>query len=308
MPSPSYRRVRTGDLVGVAAPAGPVDEERLQRGLAELDALGLRVRLANGVRDRRGFTAGSAETRLRDLRLLLADPDVAAVFCARGGAGSAHLLPGLWDILRDGEPKALVGYSDATWLHLALARAGRASVHGPMVAWELASGNYDRESLWHALSGEGSRLVTGPAVLTAWCAGEAEGVLRGGCLSILAAAAGTAWALRTDPQGTILFIEDVNEAPYRIDRMLYQLRASGALDGVLGIVFGEMKGCAPADDAGYSLEQVLRDALSGLEIPVAFGLPSGHTDGRALSIPLGVRVSLSCQETARLEVLEEAVA
>jgi muramoyltetrapeptide carboxypeptidase len=135
-----------------------------------------------------------------------------------------------------------------------------------------------------------------------------EGVLRGGCLSILAAAAGTPWALRPDPEGTVLFLEDVHERPFRIERMLFQLRQSGALDNLKGVVFGDMKGCAPKADEDYELDDVLRQALDGLGVPIALGLSSGHTAADAISLPLGVRARLTAEDDARLEVLEPAVA
>jgi muramoyltetrapeptide carboxypeptidase len=176
-----------------------------------------------------------------------------------------------------------------------------------MVARELADGVYDRASLWHALTGEGSPYAAGEDDLEPLRGGEAEGVLRGGCLSILAAAAGTPWALAPDGEATILFLEDVDERPYRIDRMLLQLRESGALAGVRGVVFGDMKGCAPRFDESYRLEEVLLDALEGLEVPVALGLSSGHTASPAVTLPLGVKARLRCGERASFEVLEAAV-
>jgi muramoyltetrapeptide carboxypeptidase len=137
--------------------------------------------------------------------------------------------------------------------------------------------------------------------------GHGEGVVRGGCLSILAAAAGTPWALASGGEDTILFLEDVDERPYRIDRMLLQLRESGALAGVRGVVFGDMKGCAPRLDEPYRLEEVLLEALDGLDVPVALGLSSGHTSSPAVTLPLGVRARLRCGERASFEVLEAAV-
>jgi muramoyltetrapeptide carboxypeptidase len=290
------RALKRGDLVGVAAPAGPVDEERLRRGVAELERLGFAVRVADGVLERRGFTAGSVENRLWQLHDLFADPAVAAIVCARGGAGTIHLLPALDRDLLDENPKPLVGYSDITLLHLELERLGITSLHGPMVARELADGEtaYDRASLWHALTGEGEPYASASDDLVALGPGRGEGVLRGGCLSLLAAAAGTAWALRTTDEPTILFVEDVDEKPYRLDRMLRQLRASGALQGVTGVVFGSMKGCAPGIDEDYRLEEVLMEALEGFDVPVAVGLSSGHTGHPNLTLPFGVRARLEC--------------
>lgn len=304
------RALRAGDLIGVAAPAGPVEEKRLERGVAGLEALGFGVRVAMGALDRTGFTAGSPEARHGQLEGLLGDPEVAAIVCARGGAGAGRVLARLDLAFLREHPKPLVGYSDITWLHLALGGLGIPSLHGPMAAKELADGEaaYDRESLWHALTGEGNPHASAPGTLRALQGGTAEGVLRGGCLSILAAAAGTPWALRPGGEPTILFLEDVDEPPYRIDRMLLQLLASGALEGVRGIVFGEMKGCVPERGADYTLDETLLDALEGFDIPVAFGLASGHASRPNVTLPLGVRARLdSGAGEARLEVLEAPV-
>jgi len=289
------RAVRPGDLIGVVAPAGPVDEARLRLGVAELERLGFAVRVAEGVLERKGFTAGTVESRVEQIHGFFADPAVAAIACARGGAGTIQLLPHLdRDLLRD-NPKPLLGYSDVTLLHLQMESLSVTSLHGPMVARELADGDtaYDRASLWYGLTGEGEPYEAGPDDLVPLAEGTAEGVLRGGCLSLLAAAAGTPWALRTRDE-TILFLEDVDEKPYRIDRMLRQLRASGALQGVAGIVFGDMKGCAPDYAEDYQLETVLLEALDGLHVPIALGLSSGHTAHPNLTLPLGVRARLEC--------------
>jgi muramoyltetrapeptide carboxypeptidase len=304
------RALKRGDLVGVAAPAGPVDEARLERGVAELERLGFAVRVADGILERRGFTAGSVERRLRQLHDLFTDPAVAAVVCARGGAGTIQLLSGLDRDVLEANPKPVVGYSDITLLHLEMERLGITSLHGPMVARELAEGGtaYDEASLWHALTGEGEPYASGPDELGPLAGGSGEGVLRGGCLSLLAAAAGTGWALRGTDEPTILFVEDVDEKPFRIDRMLRQLRASGALQGVAGVVFGDMKGCAPGFHEDYALEEVLLEALEGLEVPVALGLSSGHTAHPNVTLPFGVQARLECAGgEARFEVLDAPV-
>lgn len=287
-----------------------MDAERFARGVAEIERLGFAVRVGDGVLSRSGFTAGSAEARLAQLHALFADPEVRAIVCARGGAGVLHLLPGLDAPLVAAHPKLVLGYSDVTALHLALGQLGLPSLHGPMVAWELADGEaaYDRASLWHALTGEGEPWVSGPELLPVRD-GAAEGVLRGGCLSLLAACAGTPWALRTAGEPTILFLEDVGEAPYRVDRMLRQLRLSGALEGVRGVALGEMRGCRPAPDAGYRLEDVVVEALGPLDGPVAIGLSSGHVSAANVTLPLGVKARLACGGGgARLQVCEAAVA
>jgi muramoyltetrapeptide carboxypeptidase len=292
--------------VGVCAPAGPVDTERLERGVAALESLGFRVRVPEGIEARSRFTAGGVERRAAELTALFEDDDVAGVFCARGGAGASQLLPLLDAGRLVRRPKAFVGYSDLTFLHLMLNRQGLVTFHGPMVARELADGRYDRDSLLAAVGG-GSPFASRPEdELMALRAGEGEGVLQGGCLAILAAAAGTSWALPPDPAGTILFLEDVDEPPYRIDRMLWQLRRSGALEGVRGVVFGDMRGCSPPQREGWALEDVLLDALAGLDVPVALGLSSGHAAGPNVTLPLGVRARLTCGDAASFEILEPA--
>lgn len=302
------RALGRGDVVGVCAPAGPVDAGALDQGIAELEALGFRIRRAEGLGERRGFTAGPVAARLAALRGLFADEEVKAIFCARGGAGAAALMPRLEAEWLRARPKAFVGYSDLTLLHLYLNRLGLVTFHGPMVAKDLATGHYDRASLLWALTGEGAPYRSDDEDLLPLCPGNAEGRLRGGCLSLLAAAAGTPWALDTSEGDAILFVEDVDEPPYRIDRMLRQLRDSGALAGVKGIVFGDMKGCSPRLDADYTLEDVVKEALEGLAVPVALGLSSGHSTGPNVTLPLGVPARLACAaDRARFELLEPAV-
>jgi muramoyltetrapeptide carboxypeptidase len=302
------RALRPGDVVGVCAPSGPVPAEALDRGVQSLRTLGFDVRVPPGLLERTRFTAGSLERRLEELTALLTDEGVAAIVCARGGGGALGLLPRLDAELIRGHPKALVGYSDVTFLHLWLHRLGLVTLHGPMVARELADGTFHRDSLWHALTGQGTPYATEADELLPLRAGVAQGRLRGGCLSILASAAGTPWALAPGGEDTILFLEDVDEPPYRIDRMLRQLLASGGLGGVRGIVFGDMKGCSPPLSEGYTLEDVVLDALAGWEGPVALGLSSGHATGPQVTLPLGVPARLECEgEEARFRILEAPV-
>jgi muramoyltetrapeptide carboxypeptidase len=293
--------------VGVSAPAGAIDAERLEKGVAALESLGYRVRVTPATAGRCRFNSGTVEQRLADLQSLLGDPEVRAIVAARGGAGSGWLVPHLDPRQLAALPRAVVGYSDLTFVHLLCNRAHLVSFHGPMVAWEFATGSYDAPSFLAALAGDGPPYRTEPGELAPLRKGEAEGRLRGGCLSILAAAAGTPWGLTTEGEPTILFMEDVDEKPFRIDRMLMQLRHSGALDGVRGIVFGDMKGCSPPFDAGYGLEEVLLQSLAGLDVPVAIGLSSGHTSSPNVTLPLGARARLACGEDARFEVLEASV-
>lgn len=298
--------LRPGDVVGVCAPAGAVDPDALSRGVDALRRLGLGVRVAPHATARHLFTAGSADERRGDLEDLWADPEVRAVVAARGGAGAGWLLEGLDLDGMAARPKALLGYSDLTFLHAALNARGLVTFHGPMVATDFAPGRVEEASLRAALFG-GAPYATEEDDILTLRAGEGEGRLLGGCLSILAAAAGTPWAFRPDPEGTILFLEDVDERPYRLDRLIFQLRASGAFEGVRGIVLGAMKGCRPGPGSPFTLDEVLLSAFEGLQVPVAVGLSSGHTVGPNVTLPLGVRASLLCGESARLTIEERAV-
>jgi muramoyltetrapeptide carboxypeptidase len=301
------RALRPGDLVGICAPSGPVDADRLARGAAEIESLGFRVRVPDGIGERLRFTAGSAQRRLVELQSLVSDEEVAGIVCARGGAGAGGLLRRLDGSLVEAHPKVFVGYSDATFLHLWLNARGLVTFHGPMAAREMADGSYDRDSFLRAVTGEGAPYVTEADDLVPLRPGAARGRLLGGCLSILAAAAGTPWGLGPRDEPVLLFIEDVDEPPYRLERMLVQLRESGAFASVVGIVFGDMKGCSPPIAGDYALEDVILDALDGLDVPIALGLSSGHASGPAVTLPLGVQARLVSGADARLEVLEAAV-
>ena len=301
------RGLRAGDTLGIAAPSGAFDAERLKRGVLELESLGFRVRVPASIHEQARFAAGSPQRRLEELHGLFSDERVAGIVCARGGAGAIHLLAQLDPHIASAHPKVFVGCSDVTFLHAYLNRLGLVTFHGPMAAGDLGRGSYDRDSFWRTLTGEGGPYATEQDDLVALAPGAGRGRVLGGCLSILASACGTPWALRPDHEGTLLFLEDVNEAPYRIDRHLRQLRHSGAFEGVRGIVFGDMKGCAPPQQADFTLQDVMLDALAGLDVPIALGLSSGHVVSGALTIPLGVQARLTCGAEARFEVLESAV-
>jgi muramoyltetrapeptide carboxypeptidase len=299
--------LRPGDRVGVCAPSGAVDLERLDRGLEALRALGFEIVMGDAVRSRSRFTAGTIEERVRDLKVLWADDSVKGIVCARGGAGAGWILPRLDAEVMIATPKVFMGYSDITFLHLILNGHGLVTFHGPMVAQDIVEGRYEEASFRAALFGEGKPYATGPDDILALRPGTAEGRLQGGCISILASAAGTPWAIRPDPEGTILFLEDKDEKPYRLDRALLQLRASGVFANARGIVFGDMQGCSPSHGADYTLQDVVLDALAGIDVPIAIGLSSGHTRNPNVTLPFGVRARLTCGDDARFEILEASV-
>jgi muramoyltetrapeptide carboxypeptidase len=284
-----------GDVVRVVAPAGPFDPEGFGRGLAVLrDRLGLRPRFRDDVGARDRYLAGSDERRALEWREAVADEEASAIFCARGGYGSMRILPTIDPRPLLEQPKLFVGFSDVTAIHAALNRAGLATVHGPVVT---QLGRLPEEPLEHlrALLFGGAPRPERDAAPAAGAglagteivrAGRATGPLLGGTLTLLSHLAGTRWFPALD--GAILFIEDVGEEPYRLDRLLTHLRLAGLLDRVAGVAVGQLAGC---DDAGVSGLDVVREAVRDLGIPAAAGFEAGHED-RNFALPLGPRATL----------------
>jgi muramoyltetrapeptide carboxypeptidase len=306
------RRLRPGDTVAVVAPAGPVPEHRLQQGVATLERLGFDVRLGASVLARERYFAGNDTRRALDLVALWARKDVAAVFCARGGYGTARIVDVLTPAFLRRHPKIFCGFSDITTLHAACARAGLVSFYGPMVAWDLAhgparaprsrAGAVKLASATVLMEAEAG-VVIGSAAAEPLVRGRATGRLAGGCLSLLVATLGT--PEEVDTRGTILVLEDEKEPPYRIDRMLTQLRRAGKFRGVRGIALGDFPECAPDAGATYALVDVLRDRLGDLGVPVAWRLPLGHTLQPNATVPLGVRATL---DATRGRIVTESAA
>lgn len=287
--------LRPGDLVGVAASGFAVDRAAVEGGVAELTRMGLKVRLGESVFARDGYLAGSDGSRLRDLVTMLEDEEVRAIHFARGGWGASRLLNTLpWGLLAR-HPKLLIGYSDLTSLFApALDRCRLSCVYGPLVSEIGTRRKFDRDSLARAYfrPREPFRLTFGPrSVLVRGARGSAAGRAAGGCLTLLAHLAGTPFA--PDLRGSVLLIEEVGEAPFRIDRMLSQMRLAGMLDEVAGVLVGALAGCVPASGArsAPSARQVIAESFRGLDIPVVADLPFGHVD-RKMSLPLGFHVRI----------------
>jgi len=288
------RAVRPGDRVVLVSPAGPARPDRVRRGRELLESWGLRVEIAAHVRRSTGYLSGSDEQRLVDLNAALRDPGVRAVFCTRGGYGSQRIVDGLdLDAVR-ADPKVVVGFSDITALHLALwRRAGLATFYGPGLAWDDARLDAaSAASLRGAITGTGETLISrDPEESTAtirlgsrW----AEGLLLGGNLSMLAASIGTPDTPHL--AGCLLLLEDVGEAPYRVDRMLTQLLRAGVLAGITGVALGQFVDCT-GPPGEPNVVDVLRERLAPLSVPVVGGLPIGHGPGQ-LTVPLGVPARL----------------
>jgi muramoyltetrapeptide carboxypeptidase len=297
--------LRRGEAIGVVAPASNVQREEAEAGVARLRELGYRVILGESLYEQDLYFAGSPEARARDLQRMFEREDVRAILCARGGYGSNYLLPLIdLEVIRR-NPKPLIGYSDLTSLLTWVSdETGLVTFHGPMAAKDFAHADgVDLESWFASLEGTAGWSVNQMRTLMA---GEAEGILYGGCLSILVASLGTPYEIQTG--GTILFLEDVGTKPYQIDRMLMQLKHAGKFDGVRGIVFGEMQDCVQPGGQSYSLEEVIVRVVGDLAIPIGFGLPSGHVRTRNITLPFGVPARLqAAANSATLTILEAAV-
>jgi muramoyltetrapeptide carboxypeptidase len=312
MPGQSATRVKppalkTGDKVGIVAPSSYFRREDFEQGCAALRQLGYDPIYSDSIFDRDLYFAGTAERRARELGEMFQRDDVKAIVSARGGYGANYLLP-LLDLPKlAAKPKIIVGYSDITSLLTYFCdAAGFVTFHGPMVAKDFAKPDgVDLASWQNALSGAENWQLdfsSGSGVKSLGL-GSAEGVLYGGCLSMLVASLGTHYEIKTD--GTILFIEDVATKPYQIDRMLMHLKLADKLAGVRGIVFGEMLDCMQTPDQRYTLEEVVTRVIGDLGIPVAYGLRSGHVSRQNITLPIGVRAALDVKESGVvLEILE----
>jgi len=297
--------LKKGDRVGIVAPASNVDAAQLEAGMRRLRDMGYDPVYGPGILEQDLYFAGAAERRVRELHAMFQREDVKAVLCARGGYGANYLLPHLdVDLIRR-NPKIFVGYSDVTCLLTYLYdETGLVTFHGPMVAKDFAHTDAIDVGSWEATLGGAARFEIGG--FESVIEGEADGVLYGGCLSILVASLGTPYEAKTE--GKLLLLEDIGAKPYQIDRMLIQMKLAGKFDGVRGIVFGEMLNCVQPADQPYTLQEVVRRVLEDLGKPIAFGLRSGHVSRENITLPIGVRARLTAgPEGARLEIMEPAV-
>jgi muramoyltetrapeptide carboxypeptidase len=311
------RRLRRGDVVGLVEPASltpdAFDLEAIQE---TIRAMGLIPRLAANLLSRHGYLAGRDQERAAGVNAMFADPEVRAIFAVRGGWGSARILPHLdFDLIR-ANPKLLIGFSDITALHLALAaRTDCPTIHGPNAAsaWgQLSWDSFRRLAFegetptWRIPPGTEDRLAQRTGRARTFRPGRASGPLLGGNLTVLSALVGTPYL--PDFDGAILFIEDVDEAQYRIDRMLTQLGLAGILGRVAGVVFGQCTNCAPQTTnlGGFSLSEVLAHHLTPLGVPAFQGALFGHVADQ-FSLPFGVRAEIDAS-AGTIRILEPVVA
>ena len=293
--------LRRGDTIGLVSPSSPVDEPlNLQLAQEVMEALGFTVRTGAHYADRRGHLAGNDAERADDLNAMFADRSVNGIVCVRGGSGAARLLPLLDYPMIRRNPKVLLGYSDITALHSAIhAQTGLVTFHGPngSGSWNRFNASqferlfFDREAMQYRNEVEADdELVPRENRTVTITGGKARGELVGGNLTVLTALAGSPYL--PDFTDKILFLEDVSEAPYRIDRMFSTLRLMGALDSIAGLVFGECTDCTPGDGYGsLSLAQILDDYVKPLGIPAYRGAMIGHIR-RQFIVPVGGRVEL----------------
>jgi muramoyltetrapeptide carboxypeptidase len=300
--------LRPGDTVGIVAPASNMKRADFDVGCESLRRAGYRPFYFDSIFDRELYFAGSLERRARELEDMFVRDDVRAIICARGGYGTNYLLEALDLEKIKAHAKIFVGYSDITTLQTHFTdAAGLVTFHGPMVAkdWYHENG-VDLTSWQAAVSGTAAWDVPLTAAASGLVEGEAEGILYGGCLSILVASLGTPYQIKT--AGRILFLEDIAAKPFQIDRMLMQLKLAGLFDNVRGIVFGEMLDCIQSANQGYTLQQVVTRILGDLGVPVAFGIKSGHVTSGNITLPLGVRARITVRSgQVALKILESAV-
>lgn len=280
--------LKPGGRIGVLAPAGAVDTASLLAGVEAIKAEGFEVELAPGIHERKGYLAGDAERRAQDLISFFRRGDIDAIFCARGGFGSIQLLPHLSVELRQ-HPKIFIGYSDITILINWLRRVcSMVTFHAPMVAMDLAKGlnGRSRDHFWGVLTGARRdwQVRLGETVRP----GKAGAEMMGGCLSLLVTTLGTPYEIETG--GKILFLEDVGEKPYRVERMLTHLKMAGKLDAVAGVVFGDFTHCD--GDGPRDIRQVVCELFRDAGYPVVMGLAAGHGEEN-LALPFGVKMSLN---------------
>ena len=301
------KRLRPGDKVAIVSPASSFLREEFDKGVAEIQRLGFEPVFEESVfAQHGGYLSGEGRVRATAFLNAWRDPSVSALIAVRGGYGSVHLLPFLEKEDLRQTPKAFIGYSDLTTVLTYLTgRCGIVSFHGPMLDRRLSRGidAYDRESFVGALTRAEPLGELGSAHLETFNTGEAAGPLMGGTLAQLIASLGTPYAF-DPPRGYVLFLEDVGERPFRLDRMITQLRLSGVLDRAAAIVLGDFVDC---DEPGAALvgKSVLASLLKDFNGPVVHGFPSGHTRGPLVTLPFGVRARVVANGHPRV-IIEEA--
>lgn len=308
MPMEKPRALQSGDRVAVVAPASPFDIQEFHSGVQELRAMGFEPVYDDSVFARAGFVAGTPQGRAQALRAAWRDPSIRAVIGVRGGYGSAQVLP-----LLDAEEirqarKPFIGYSDLTaLLTFMTVHCGLVAFHGPMLIGRLAKGTagYDRPSFLGALCAREALGELAPAGLECIRGGEVRGPMFGGTVTQLLASLGTPYAF-DPPRGHVLFFDEVGERPYRLDRMVTQLRQTSLLARASAVVIGELPNCDESSGTPTG-RGVMSELFADFPGPVLIGFPSGHTSGPAMTLPLGVECTVVGGARPRVVIEEAAV-
>jgi muramoyltetrapeptide carboxypeptidase len=305
-------RLRDGDTIAIIAPAGPIESRTgLDQGISILERMGFQVRFENRIFQSNRYLAGSDSDRAEELMQAFENPEIKAIISLRGGYGCSRLIPVLQERRLRSFPKIFMGFSDLTTLHMFFRRRfGWITFHGPMAA---SLGNPPQDQIDHLYS-----LWTDPDYrpnfafpqLETWNPGVAEGELTGGCLSIVNSSLGTCYEINTE--GKILFLEELGEPPYRLDRMLTHLRLAGKLETAAGLILGNFFNCDPdqhdstaKEELNYTAKDVLEQVLKDLPIPILSGFPAGHS-GDNWAIPLGTTVRMDANNQT-VQLLNSAV-
>ncbi|MFT8928160.1 MAG: LD-carboxypeptidase [Sporolactobacillus sp.] len=286
-------RLNEGDIIGVISPAGPADPEKTMRAASWLKSLGFQIRFGTHVFDRCGYLAGTDQDRLDDFHAMFADTEVKAIICARGGYGCARFAQSIDFGLIASHPKIFWGYSDVTYLHTAIRqKTGLVTFHGPMLASDMAEENVptlSRQLFSQLFQPISLRYDTSISPLSTLSGGSASGSLVGGNLSLLVSSLGTPFELNT--QHALLLIEDTNEAPYRIDGMLNQLKLSGKLDQAAGFIVGNFHYEDELNEDTGTFDELFAHYLLPLHKPVVSGFLIGHCQPH-FAVPLGTEALL----------------
>jgi len=292
--------LKFGDVIGIVAPSGPTTKEKVKLAKDQLEGLGFQVKLGHSCYEKHGYLSGKDEVRARDLNHMFEDQEVQGIICLRGGYGASKILNRI-DLEQIAKrPKVFVGYSDITALHLAMNQISKlVTFHGPMGSSDIAGGldDFTREGFLKAVMGSSPMgEIQNPKgkKMQSLVGGKANGILVGGNLSLIAATMGTPYEI--DTKGKILFLEEIGEEPYRVDRMLTQLLLSGKLEDAEGILLGDWMDCEPEEpEKSLSLMAVFEEIIGPLGKPTIYDVEAGHCSPM-ITLPFGVRAFLDAEE------------
>jgi len=295
--------LKPGDTVALIAPGSSIPEEKIEKAISNLESLGLKIKEGKFIREKYGYTAGKDHERIADIHWAFGDKSIDAVWCIRGGYGCTRLLPYLdYNIIKK-NPKILIGYSDITALHMAIFKeTGLTTFHGPVGASEFTpyTTEYLQKMLFTSIKGQPIQHQEPNEVITL-STGKAKGKLIGGNLSLISAMCGTKYL--PSAKGKIVFLEDIDEKPYRVDRMLVQLEQAWNLKKAKGILLGEFADCDSDSDRSLTLMETLENHFKGCGIPVLYKVPLGHIDDQA-TYPVGIKVEMDTA-TKEITLLED---